>query len=373
MRRTYLAVTMEINTTYPPTLPPYPINIRYILSVALSVTCFVGLFGNGLVMLSVVLSRKLQTKTNIFVFTLAVSDFMTCLGMPFSAISFVHEELPFPHAVCTLGACLIWVGVGSSTINLAYIAWNRFMLITRSRTSYDNIFCKLNVTFMIIFAWAFPFLLYIVPVFVLLDGIGYTEYFHVCMTDAFAYLGVFFQIPSSIVIVVCYFKIFRHIRAHSVGLKSHTVKGEPSSSSHSQSSAEYKKNGQSRSKVTLVPSSATTPTVTRKTPKSGFVQSISSRQVQVTKNMFFVVCGYYICIMPYAIVTMFTDIVDPKIWSFALPWTTAFLLLNSCVNFVIYSFNHPQFQLVFHKITTCNWREIPQPSPLLQSILSLRR
>lgn len=364
------------NTTSEPvvTLPPYPITIRYILAVSLAIVCAVGLFGNGLVMVSVLLSRKLQTKTNIFVFTLAVADFMTCAGMPFSVISFVHEELPFPQALCTIGACMIWVGVGSSNLNLAYIAFNRFILITRSRTAYDNFFCKINVTVMITFAWTFPFLLYIIPVFVLLDGIGYTEYFHVCMTDAFAYLGVLYQIPSSIVIVFCYIKIFRHIRSHSVGLKSHTVKMDTSSSSHSQSN-DFNKEGQSRSKVTLVqpPSSPSSPTVFRKSTKSSFAHSISSRQVQVTKNMFFVVCGYYICIMPYTILTIFTDVVDPHVWTIALPFTTSFILLNSCLNFVIYSFNHPQFQLVFRKIVFCKWREIPQPSTLLQNIRSLCR
>lgn len=348
------------------TLPPYPLRIRWVLSVCLAIVCVIGLFGNGLVMVSVIFSKKLQTKTNVFVFTLAIADFMTCCGMPFSSISFVHEELPFPYALCTFGACLIWTGVGSSTINLAYIAYNRFILITRSRTAYDNFFCPLNISLMVMFSWAFPFLLYIIPVFVILDGNGYTEYFHVCMTDAFAYLGIFYMIPSSIVIIVCYIKIFRYIRSHSVGLKSRS-NAEAPSSSQSQGSAEYTKSNPTN--VTLLSSPPKSPKPPMRRKKSSVDRSISSRQVQVTKNMFFVVCGYYICIMPYAIVTSFTDFVDEKVVAIVLPWTTSFMLLNSCVNFVIYSFNHPQFNTVFRHIVTCKLQDIPQPSPLLQRLL----
>ena len=75
---------------------------QYIFASFLILTSVTGIAGNSLVILSVFLSAKLQTKTNVFVVTLAFCDLLTCASIPFDVVSLVTPiGQPMPDRICT--------------------------------------------------------------------------------------------------------------------------------------------------------------------------------------------------------------------------------------------------------------------------------
>ena len=78
------------------------------------------------------------------------------------------------------------------------------------------------------------------------------------------------------------------------------------------------------------------------------------RQATVTKNMFYVVCAFLLCMTPYSVVLVF-----PGSDSF-VPYAAVILMLSSSVNPAIYATKHPDFGEVMRKIATCKFHQIPQ-------------
>lgn len=311
---------------------------RLILAIITCITASIGIPGNILVMVAVSFSKKLQTKTNAFVVNLACSDLSTCLVLPFQVVALLNDEWPLADILCTIVAVIVWVGLGSSVVNLALIAFNRFYLITRSRTRYDRLYSRRNLVLMLATAWLIPFILVTVPPLCGLGGIGYSERYKICssdsehpLSDVYAFLSsVLVEVPCLIIIVTCYVKIYRFIRAKNKDLfgdnplQNTSADGKQSSSQ----SAAFK------------------------------------RQVKVTKNMFLVVCSYIVCIMPFAIACLI-----PPSYP-AIPWVSVFLIANCCVNPIIYGLKHPQFREVFRHIMSCKLTLIPEPTKFLQSLTS---
>ena len=58
-----------------------------VYGICLSLLAIIGLFDNGLVIVSVITTKKLQTPTNILVANLALADFLACAVFPSYAIA----------------------------------------------------------------------------------------------------------------------------------------------------------------------------------------------------------------------------------------------------------------------------------------------
>ena len=107
------------------------------------------------------------------------------------------------------------------------------------------------------------------------------------------------------------------------------------------------------------------PAVTR--PNSR-MQKISHQQIQITKNLFLVVCTFFICFVPLAFVVLIgkpTPIVNDIAWCLQLLG-----FANSAINFFIYASKHPDFKIVLGHMMRCTYSKIPQPSKLLKFLLS---
>ena len=89
---------------------------------------------------------------------------------------------------------------------------------------------------------------------------------------------------------------------------------------------------------------------------------LQRRQVQITKNMMFVVCVFFACIAPYACGTVIPNTAP------SLPYLSLPVYFNSCVNPLIYA-KHPHFREVFSFILRGKWNDIPQKTALLKSVL----
>ncbi|KAJ8042651.1 Alpha-1A adrenergic receptor [Holothuria leucospilota] len=311
---------------------------RMICAVILCFVSLVGLPGNSLVILSVFLYKKLQNRTNIFVVNLALADFLTCLLLPFQVVALLYDSWPLSDHLCKVVATIILVGQGSSVASLAVIAFTRFYIITKPRKKYENLFSKVNMAFMFIGAWLVPFLLIFFPPLFGIGHIGYSPRYRICSADSSHPLAEIYNIigsgfgefPGLAVIIVCYVKIYLFVRASS------------------------------RDVINRARTSSMKMAKRPNLPPNQMEEAVFRRQLQVTKNLFIVVCSYIICIMPFGLVCVIPAETYP-----AIPWISVLLMINSCVNPIIYGLKHPQFKEVFRPILTCSWMKVSKSSLLI--------
>lgn len=296
---------------------------RVIVATAVICTSLLGICGNSLVILSVMLSRKLRTASNVFIVNLACSDLLTSLHTPWNAVALLSRNgWPLPAWICTAAAGIMFVCVGCSLYNLASIAIDRYIVITRVHYRIEGaIYPRYIMVVWIALTWLLPVMIFIVPPLNRTGGLGFNAKYHSCSQlsssstsntyDVITSIGLY-PIPL-IIIMTSYITIYVHIRRHGKYMMTMTNGGEDHD----------------------------TQVTTR----------VKERQVQITKNMFLVVCAFYFCITPYGISLVF-DASDPVV-----PYVATMVLMNACINPLIYA-KHPLFKDVYKKMLTCRWREV---------------
>ncbi|KAJ8300548.1 hypothetical protein KUTeg_022067 [Tegillarca granosa] len=119
-------------------------DISIVFLTALAFSCLIGVIGNTMVIGAVIVYKKLRTMGNMFIVNLAIADLIVVtIVEPFNIVgvtvgpSFFLNNLWICHIVsivCVM-ACVC------SMLNLAAIAINRYILITKSHI-YRNIYTK---------------------------------------------------------------------------------------------------------------------------------------------------------------------------------------------------------------------------------------
>ena len=133
-------ITTEGSTPQPFEFSDY--KQRVIVAVLYLMVVVLGIFGNTLVILAVLLSKKLRTATNAFVVSLSVADLLTCLGLPWDAAATLGRDgPPFGEWGCSVVGG--WEGVGREpSINELFLGPHRiicFLGIGLERTLQDEI------------------------------------------------------------------------------------------------------------------------------------------------------------------------------------------------------------------------------------------
>ena len=88
---------------------PFTYGERIGVAVLILVIFIFGLIGNSIVILAVVLSKELQTVSNVFVVSLAVADLCYCLLLPLSNATalLAPDGWPFESEIlCTMSALM---------------------------------------------------------------------------------------------------------------------------------------------------------------------------------------------------------------------------------------------------------------------------
>ena len=100
-------------------------------------------------------------------------------------------------------------------------------------------------------------------------------------------------------------------------------------------------------------------------------KQINEQQIEITKNLFVVVCVFFICFAPNG----FSLLVDkPSPIGEVIKWYFELLVFANCaINFFIYASRHPDFKVVLGHLMRCSYSKIPQPSRLLIFLLSRNR
>ena len=298
-----------------------------------------GLIGNLLVFIAIALSKKLQTITNVFVVNLAVSDFLTALILPLQGVGVLSgSKWPLPNWTCTFVAFITLLSNPSSILTLAAIAINRYILITKSKRLYLKIFTFRNNLLILVFIWVLSFLVSVFPNLMKATGdIGHDPCFRVCIWDlqhkkafnAQTALAVLFFLCSAI-LFFCYFQIFRFVRSHV-------------------------NNSQTRLRASMAPSTLDIHTQVTSTISSTTSMGVPTiKQINITKNMAWVVVVFFVCTLPYSYYLLIVK------YSIEAAFLILLVALPVCLNPLIYAAKHPVFKVIFKCMFTCNFKKIPE-------------
>ena len=337
------------------------------IGVVIILISIAGLFGNSLIILAVTLSRKLQTSTNVFVTSLAVTDLVTSFFWFWFALSMFKTDgwlLPQAFWICQLTAFMLIACTGTSLYTLGAIGINRLILITKP-TLYRRIFTSWSLCVMVLLLWVIPGGVLVVFLLTGNGAIGYDQKGFSCSDlDTHEKAEVFnlgqllagFPIPVT-TILVSYLAIYFHFEStsrtcHKLHLRRKILvlylNRWTSALQNSIMSVEEQSGSFDRS--------------------NNRQNRISRQQIDVTKNLFLVVCAFFACFLPFNVTVTLAG--DSDIIERIAFYTQLGIQLNSSINFVIYSRRHPDFKIVLGHLMTRSYDKIPQPSSFLKFLQS---
>ncbi|KAJ8034747.1 G-protein coupled receptor moody [Holothuria leucospilota] len=351
---------------------------RVIIAVLFIVVFVLGTTGNSLTIFAVILSRKLQSVTNVFVINLAVADLLTCITISFNIVAMLRtSDWPAAsHWTCSMAGGLLLMCIGVSVYTLATIALNRYILITKM-SLFRKIYKPPLIAVWVALLWFIPFCITILPAIFGLGALGYNpkyktcsdisdEYLpHINSTEAFDFIQVAGIIPIPLfVIFFSYLSIILYVRKNAKNLlqykadRTKSMYGESTVNTEVStiSTSDTLEKGKAANVSLEMTGDRTSKVITLDTKRRS---TVSKREIQVTKNLFIVFCVFLICLIPYSICLAYDDS-DPVI-----PYAAAILFFNSCLNPVIYATRFPNFKKIFLLILKCKWDKIPEPSSLL--------
>eukprot|EP00058_Branchiostoma_floridae_P005034 XP_002590522.1 hypothetical protein BRAFLDRAFT_86194 [Branchiostoma floridae] len=231
--------TFAVNATLSDWMPPYPNSTLFstndssvtavstpasprsmgaVVGVAMvmGLLAVVGTALNGTVIFAVGFNKRLRTATSWFVVNLAAGDLLeTAVYLPFGVYTVITHRVPFHPSVC---AALATIGISNKFTSLscmALIAFHRYMLITKPRSTYKAFFTARNNVLIVLLAWlvswtaAIPFVL----------GYGFLGMLSIGVCVAWtgpvlatrAVIGTLYALPL-LTMLYSYTAIYRHVR-----------------------------------------------------------------------------------------------------------------------------------------------------------------
>ena len=339
---------------------------RVISSVILAIVFLVGIPGNTLVILAVTLSRRLRSPTYWFVVNLAVTDLTTCIFIPFQMVALLSQQgWPLPEWICAVCGGVTLICVTSSTTNLALIAFNRWYLLTKPLESFQKMFQMKKTILIIACAWLYSVMLVVIPLLVGVGALGYDYVFKTCTVvsslagdiyDSVLWVGMF--VLPTIPIVTFYSLIYRFVRRHTRRMASRL---NITSTSHGVSSA-------SQVSVDVAENEHGTPSSIQIDNSSSTTEAHPSTmvstqdEVNITKKLAIIVCIFFTCFMPVMICLFIQTVETDR----AYVWALLLVVINSCLNPLIYARTIPAFRDVMWCILRCRYDNILEPIGLIR-------
>ena len=345
-----------------------------VVALILLVEFIIGAFGNSLVILAVIIFNEVRTTANVFLVNLAVTDLLvSLLCLLWSITTFLDVSNTFhvvsSAAYCFVAAITLLVCLGCSALTLASIAFQRCILITRPSQMHGKIFQKKILCIWIALLWSLPVLLVIPHSSYLWHGMQYRQFascreLHQANFQRYIKVVIVmcFCLLPLLVIILCYVNIYTFIRNHRLKMKdsgfvSATTAGSSESDNQSGGQSQRITSKETRFELATAGSSGSgNLTLTRLQTRGihgTLNRRLGDRELQITKNMFYIIVAFVICFMPYLICLIILDNSD-----IILKWTQLLVLVNCCVNPLIYATKHPKFKMLFRKILGCKCKGI---------------
>ena len=341
-----MAVTQVDSTSLDMTIIPSvtsEINVvafihRAIVAAILLVFAIVGLFGNTLVIISVIVGRKLWTVTNVLVVNLAFADFMACILLLFQSAGILSQTGGYPlhETVCAAVVAVQFTSVCCSLHTLVTIAFVRWYVITRSIRGHQGVHTPKKIAIMVVIIWIISISFMVVPPVFGIGTLGYSEYYSVCSLTITNELDNYYIVLQGslaanalLLTLVFYIGILCHVLRHNKQFRDKYAVDEETGSNSTEAH-------QNKASSSIAAGS-----------RPPMIKAINRKEIEITKNLFMVVCVFMLCFLP----TMVNFIV-PGTSVFTL-YSNMIVLMNSIVNPIIYGLKHPNCQEVFNKILCC--------------------
>ena len=297
-----------------------------------------GVIGNAYVIVAVLLSKKLETFTNIFIVNQSCSDLLSCVCV---VIPIFGNNL----TLCQISMFIVVISVQCSVFNMAAIAINRYILVAKSNSKYRRFFTSpITNCIMVASTWIIPITIDLIPTFV--GSFGDEKEgsrLPVCqnmflwpVSAIHSYIvGGSVLIPL-VTVFVCYILILIFVTRHF---------------------------NRQRALAESQPYTASTLELAKKGATINRAAQLDRQQLEITKNLFIVVIVFFLFVMPHAIARFFPE------RKMVLEITGIFVLASTALNPIIYLRKHPHFRVVLISMLKCRCAEIPEKSYFLNRIL----
>ncbi|XP_041112503.1 nociceptin receptor [Polyodon spathula] len=114
-----------------------PIGIKITIAVVYMVVCVVGLVGNCLVMYVIIRYTKMKTATNIYIFNLALADFLVLITLPFQGTDVFLGSWPFGKLLCKIVIAIDYYNMFTSTFTLTMMSVDRYIAVCHPVKALD--------------------------------------------------------------------------------------------------------------------------------------------------------------------------------------------------------------------------------------------
>ncbi|XP_796413.2 rhodopsin, GQ-coupled-like [Strongylocentrotus purpuratus] len=313
---------------------------RVIVASILIGASIIGLFGNTLVIISVLITKKLRTITNILVVNLAIADFLTCACLPFQVIGFLSQtgSYPLPEGVCATVAAVLHTCLVCSASTLVVIGFIRRYVITRSIRGHQGFHTPKKIATVAVFIWMESAAFMVLPPVLGIGRLGYSSFYGMCAFIGYTRMALYYVASQGIFIatilmltLIFYGLILRHVLRHNKQFRGKFAVDKDTSVS----STEGHQNKASTSDSPLP-----------------MIKAINQKEIEITKNVFTVVCLFIVCFLASSVNFIIPGSSVSTLYGYMI------MLTNSVVNPIIYGLKHPNFQEAFKKILCC--RRAPQ-------------
>ncbi|KAL9973724.1 hypothetical protein ACROYT_G020214 [Oculina patagonica] len=283
-----------------------------------SMVVTVALIGNMLLCAAIYRFRALRTIQNYYIVTLAISDLLlTLLCVSLALVAMILGRWPFGDTICQIQGSLIYYFASFSLLNMTLIAVNRYFKMVRSVNIYQRIYTKNNVLLSIAACGVFS------GVFII-AYVWHKFCFHPGILACFPCKGesakeqALLLGPYSVLIAVtfpvvlfCYYKVFRKVRAHFAQIANSTLHKD--------------------------------------------IHKSFAEEVKITKILFAVLIAFLICWIP-GFTIEFWDILQGE---YTLKRQVYLILsftgaANAAINPVIYGLTQKRFREAYKKVLTCD-------------------
>lgn len=282
---------------------------------------FLAICGNIFVCLAVYRKRKALTVPYLYVLALAISDLMVAiLCFPFCIQAFLEDGWIHGHYMCQFNGFLVYFWAGISVPTLALTAVNRYFRVVKTQI-YRNYFTIKSSLVMISAVWVLtlfdgflstfvgPVIYKYDPRFFFCAGTFTSKKHEKAIGVSLHLIHVFIPL---IAIVFCYVNVFRSVRRHNANVMP---------SLHAEQCQQL---------------------------------AVNAWEMRVTKLLFFVVLGFFLCWIPVIIIGILSHSSAVKLPSFAYELYTFLAFASTVINPFIYGVANREFRRELLGIFRCS-------------------
>ena len=104
-------------------------NFSYLFVPLYGILFFLGTFGNGLVIISILRSSRLRTVTNTYLLHMAIADFLLLLSIPFFICTILANGWIFGSILCKMYFNFIHINQYVGSLLLAALSLDRYLAV----------------------------------------------------------------------------------------------------------------------------------------------------------------------------------------------------------------------------------------------------